>query len=75
MIIIIAESTGVAQVEEPMASTDAEDNPHKASTAEPNTVKSVPTVIISEAVTIHSRRCRHNFDIEGTYYWPGPCAK
>ena len=52
MVVIIAESTGVAQVEEPMTNTGAEDSTLQTSTAEPSTVKSVPAVVISEAATV-----------------------
>ena len=52
MIVIIAESTRVAQVEEPMASTGAEDSALRPSTDEPSTVKSFPAVIISKATTV-----------------------
>ena len=52
MIVIIAESTRVAQVEEPVASTGAEDSTLRPSTDEPSTVKSVPAVIISKATTV-----------------------
>jgi len=49
---MIAESTGLTQVEELMANTSAEDNTFQISMAEPSTVKSVPAVVISEATTI-----------------------
>ena len=49
---MIAESIGVAQVEEPVASTGAEDSTLQTSIAEPSTVKSVPAVVISEATTV-----------------------
>jgi len=48
---MIAESTGLAQVKELVASTDAEDSALQTSKAEPSTVKSVP-VVISEATTV-----------------------
>jgi len=49
---MIAESTGLAQVEAPMASTSAEDSTLQISMAELSTVKSVPVVDISEAATV-----------------------
>ena len=52
MVIIIAENTGVAQVKEPVASTNTEDNTLQTSTGEPSTVKSIPAVVISEAATV-----------------------
>jgi len=52
MAIIIAERAEVAQVEKPVASTGAEDGTLQALTAEPNTVKSVPVVVISEVTTV-----------------------
>jgi len=52
MVIIIVESARVAQVEQPVASTSAEGIILQTSTAEPSTVKFVPAVIISEAVTV-----------------------
>ena len=45
---MIAESTEVAQVEEPMASTSEEDNTLQTSTVEQSTVKSVPKLVTSE---------------------------
>ena len=49
---MIAESTRVDQMEEPVASTDAEDSTLQTSTAEPSIVKSVPEVMISDAATV-----------------------
>jgi len=49
---MIAESTGVAHVEEPAASTGTEDSTLQTLTAELSTVKSIPAVVISEAATI-----------------------
>ena len=49
---MIAESTEVAQVEEPMASTSEEDNTLQTSTAEQSTVEFVALTIASEASTI-----------------------
>ena len=49
---MIAESTGVAHVEEPVASTGAEDSTLQTLMAEPSTLKSVPVVVISEATTV-----------------------
>ena len=49
---MIAESTGLAQVEEPVASTGVEDNTLQTSTAEPSTVEFVTTAITSEATTV-----------------------
>ena len=49
MVVIIAESTGVAQVKEHMASTDARDNTLHTSMGEPNIVKSAPVVITPKA--------------------------
>jgi len=46
------ESTEMAQVEEPMTSTGAEDNTLQTLMAEPSTVESVLLVVVSEAVTI-----------------------
>jgi len=45
---MIAESTSVAQVEEPVASTGAEDDIVQTST----TVKSIPVVVVSEATIV-----------------------
>ena len=49
---MIAESTGLAQVEEPVASAGAEDNTLQTLTAEPGTVEFVALTIASEASTI-----------------------
>ena len=49
---MIAESTGLAQMEEPVVSTGTEDSTLQTFTAEPSTVKSVPAVVVSEATTI-----------------------
>ena len=49
---MIVESTGLAQVEKPVVSTDAEDSALQISIAEPSIVKSVPTVVISEATIV-----------------------
>jgi len=52
MVIIIAECAEVAQVEEHVASTGAEDRTLQISTAEPSTVKFVPVVVTSEAAIV-----------------------
>ena len=49
---MIAESTGLAQVKELVASTGAEDNTLQTSKVESSAVKSVPAVVISEATTV-----------------------
>ena len=49
---MIADSTGLAQVKEPVASTGAEDNILQTLTAEPSTVKSVLVVLVSEVTTV-----------------------
>ena len=49
---MIIESTRLAQVEEPVASTSAEDNALQTSTAEPNTVEFVPAAVASEATMV-----------------------
>ena len=51
MVVIIAESTGVAQVKGPMASTDAGDSILHTSTDEPSIVKYAPEVVTPEAAT------------------------
>ena len=42
---MILESTGLAQVEEPVVSTSAEDSVLQISTAEPSTVEYVPAAV------------------------------
>jgi len=49
---MIAESFGLAQVEELVASTGAEDSVLQILIAEPSTVKSVSAVVVSEATTV-----------------------
>jgi len=51
MVVIIAESTVVAQVEEPTASTNARDCTLHTSMGEPRIVKSAPVVVTLEAAT------------------------
>jgi len=46
---MIVESTGLAQVEEPVRSTGAEDNALQTSTVEPSTVEFIPVTVASEA--------------------------
>jgi len=50
--IMIAESTGLAQVEDPVASTNAEDNALQTSAREPGAVEFVAAPVVSEATTI-----------------------
>jgi len=49
---MIIESTGLAQVEEPVASAGVEDNTLQTSTAKPGTVEFVAALGASEATTI-----------------------
>ena len=49
---MIAESTGMAQVEEPVASAGTEDITLQTSTTEPGTVEFVAALVASEATTI-----------------------
>ena len=49
---MIAESSGLAQVEEPVASTGAEDNALQTSIAEPGIVEFVAASVASEATTV-----------------------
>ena len=49
---VIAESVMVAQVEEPMASTDAGDSTLHNSTEKPSIVKSAPVIVTPEAATV-----------------------
>ena len=49
---MIIESTGFAQVEELVVSTDAEDSARQTSKAKPSIMKSVPVAIISKATTV-----------------------
>jgi len=51
MVVIIAESTMAAQVEEPTTSTAAGDNALHTSTSEPSIAKSAPVVTTPEATT------------------------
>jgi len=50
--VMIAESTRIAQVKEPVASTGAEDSALQTSTAEPSTTEFVPAAVASEATTV-----------------------
>jgi len=49
---MITESTGLAQVEEPVASTGAEDNVFQILAGKPSTVEFVAVLVASEATTI-----------------------
>jgi len=50
--VMVAESTGLAQVEDPMASTSAEDNTLQTSTGEPGAVEFIAVHVASEAITV-----------------------
>ena len=50
--VIVAESTGVAQVEDPMASIGAEDSAVQTSTGEPGAVEFIVAPVAVEATTI-----------------------
>ena len=50
--VMIAESTGLAQVEDPVASTSAKDSALRTSAGEPSVVEFIAAPVASEAITI-----------------------
>ena len=56
--VIIVESTRLAQVEDPVASTSAEDSALQTLAGEPSAVEFVAAPIVPEATTITVPRCR-----------------